>query len=86
LIAYHLLTGSPLFSNSNSAVVIGRHLNNPPPALAHTRPELAQLDPVLAAGLAKRPEERFSRCSGFAHALSEQIGSAGAPTPAACEK
>ena len=71
--AYHLLTGSQLFPNSNPAVVISRHLNVPPPALADLRPELARLDPVLAAGLAKRPEDRFERCSDFARALSEQI-------------
>lgn len=32
--AYHLLTGTPIFANSNPAVVISRHLNNTPPALA----------------------------------------------------
>jgi serine/threonine-protein kinase len=39
--AYHMLTGSLLFPHSNAAVVISRHLNSPPPALADTRPELA---------------------------------------------
>ena len=78
--AYHLLTGSQLFPNSNPAVVISHHLNVPPPTLADSRPELAALDPVLATGLAKRPEDRFRRCSDFAHALGEQIDSAGAPT------
>jgi len=81
--AYHLLTGSQLFPNSNPAVVISRHLNVPPPALADTRPDLAKLDPVLAVGLAKRPEERFKRCSDFARALSEQINPSSAPTQAA---
>jgi serine/threonine protein kinase, bacterial len=81
--AYHLLTGSQLFPNSNPAAVISRHLNVPPPALADSRPDLAKLDPVLAIGLAKRPEDRFERCSDFACALSEQINSAGAPTQTA---
>ena len=81
--AYHLLTGSQLFPNSNPAVVISRHLNVPPPVLAHSRPELAKLDPVLAIGLAKQPDDRFRRCSDFARALTEQIDSAGAPTQAA---
>ncbi len=81
--AYHLLTGSQLFPNSNPAVVISRHLNVPPPALADSRPELAELDPVLAIGLAKRPEDRFERCSDLACALSEKINSAGAPTTSA---
>ena len=79
--AYHLLTGSQLFPNTNPAVVISHHLNVPPPALADSRTDLAKLDPVLAVGLAKRPEDRFKRCSDFAQALGEQINSAGAPTP-----
>ena len=70
--AYHLLTGSQLFPHSNPAVVISRHLNSPPPALADTRPELAALDPVLAAALAKDPGDRFARCGDFARALEEQ--------------
>jgi serine/threonine protein kinase len=81
--AYHLLTGSQSFPNSNPAVVISRHLNVPPPALADSRPDLATLDPVLAIGLAKRPEDRFKRCSDFARALNEQIDSAGAPITSA---
>ena len=82
--AYHLLTGSQLFPHSNPAVVISRHLNSPPPALADTRPELAALDPVLAAALAKNPDDRFPRCTDFARALAEQpvpgAASSAAPT------
>jgi serine/threonine protein kinase len=81
--AYHLLTGSQLFPHSNPAVVIGRHLNNEPPALADTRPELARLDSVLATALAKQPEDRFARCSEFARALREQLNSAGGSTASA---
>ncbi|MGO9152612.1 serine/threonine-protein kinase [Mycobacterium sp.] len=81
--AYHLLTGSQLFPNTNPAVVISRHLNVPPPELADTRPELARLDPVLAKALSKQAENRYQRCSDFAGGLSEQINLAGAPTQAA---
>ncbi|WP_281173959.1 serine/threonine-protein kinase [Mycobacterium genavense] len=81
--AYHLFTGTQLFQNSNPAVVISRHLNVSPPALADRRPELAKLDQVLAVGLAKRPEDRFERCSDFARALSEQIDSASRTTTSA---
>jgi serine/threonine-protein kinase len=81
--AYHLLTGSQLFPHSNPAVVISRHLNSPPPTLAEKRPELVNLDPVLATGLAKHPEDRYQRCSDFARALSQQINSASPPTQAA---
>lgn len=79
---YHLLTGKPLFANSNPAVVISRHLNTAPPPLGDIRTELAAVDPVIAAGLAKRPEDRFARCSDFERALAETIGSAGSTSAA----
>lgn len=78
--AYHLLTGSTLFPHTNPAAVIGRHLTAPPPCLSERRPELARADPVMAAALAKDPSDRFARCSDFAQALAEQIGSAPPPT------
>jgi serine/threonine-protein kinase len=81
--AYHLLTGSQLFPHSNPAVVISRHLNSAPPALADTRPELAALDPILAAALAKDPTDRFARCSDFARALAEQSPTHSSPAAAA---
>lgn len=80
--AYHLLTGSRLFQNSNVAVVINHQLNTAPPALADTRPDLARLDPVFRVALAKRPEDRFPQSSDFARALAEQIGSPGVIGPA----
>jgi serine/threonine-protein kinase len=70
--AYHLLTGAPMFPHSNPAVIISRHLNAKPPALADTHPDLANLDPVLAAALAKNPADRFARCTDFACAFAEQ--------------
>jgi len=71
--AYHLLTGAQLFPHSNPAVVISRHLNAPTPALADQRPELGSADPVLAAALAKDPNDRFACCTDFAHALAETV-------------
>jgi serine/threonine protein kinase len=75
--AYHLLTGSQLYPNSNPAVVISRHLNAPPPALADTHPELAPLDRVLSSALAKDPADRFPRCSDFARALTNELAALG---------
>ncbi|TRW81253.1 protein kinase [Mycolicibacterium sp. 018/SC-01/001] len=70
---YHLLTGSQLFENSNPAVVISRHLNAVPPDISDKTPGLADLQPVLAAGLAKLPANRFGQCSDFAQALDECV-------------
>jgi serine/threonine protein kinase, bacterial len=80
---YHLLTGTRLFDDSNQAVVISRHLNTAPPTLVDIRPEFAALDPVLAAGLAKDPCDRFASCSDFARALAAQASGTAASTPAA---
>ncbi|ULE35838.1 serine/threonine-protein kinase [Mycobacterium sp. IDR2000157661] len=70
--AYHLLTGAPLFNHSNRAVVVGCHLNEPPPKLSDRRPDLADLDGVLDKALAKDPNDRYPRCMDLARALSER--------------
>ncbi|MCW2654547.1 MAG: serine/threonine protein kinase [Mycobacterium sp.] len=72
--AFHLLTGSPLFQNSNPAVVISQHLSSAPPAIGSRRPELSELGPVFSKALAKAPAERYDRCLDFAHALEHRIG------------
>ncbi|WP_081465637.1 serine/threonine-protein kinase [Mycolicibacter sinensis] len=82
--AYHLLTGSPLFPNSNPAVVISRHLNSAPPRLADHRPELAGLDVVLHAALAKNPDGRYTSCTAFARSLAgKSLGQAVASSSSA---
>jgi serine/threonine-protein kinase len=60
--AYHVLTCTTLFPHSMPAVVISRHLNIAPPMVSATRPELKDLDPVLAAALNKNPDGRYARC------------------------
>lgn len=67
--AYHLLTGTPLFPNSNPAVVISKHLNSPAPALGDTHADLTALDPALSKALSKSPADRYVRCVDFARAL-----------------
>jgi serine/threonine-protein kinase len=67
--AFHLLTGSPPFAHTNPAVVIGKHLSEPPPRLGDVRPELAYLSEPFARALAKAPGDRFPRCQDFAKAL-----------------
>jgi serine/threonine-protein kinase len=68
--AYHLFTGVLPFEYSNPAVIISHHLNASPPPLSQLRPELADLDPVLATALSKEPGDRFSKCIDFANALT----------------
>lgn len=67
---HHLLTGSQPFLHSNPAVVISHHLSSPPPVVSRTHPELRGLDGVLARGLAKKPDDRYSTCGSLAQALA----------------
>jgi serine/threonine-protein kinase len=69
--AYELLTGATLFADPNPTVVISRHLNAQPTPLAMRRPDLADLDPVMARALAKNPDDRFGRCVHFARAFAD---------------
>jgi serine/threonine protein kinase, bacterial len=70
--AFHLLTGSAPFDNTNPAVVIANHLSAPPPPIGELRPQLAGLTTSFARVLAKSPDDRYRSCSDFAAALSEQ--------------
>jgi hypothetical protein len=53
-------------------VLISQHLNAAPPKLSDRRPELTNLDPVLAKALSKDPTYRFGLCRDFATELSER--------------
>ena len=84
--AYHLLTGMQLFPHTNPAVVISRHLNSPPPAVADTRPDLRALDPIFTAALAKDPDDRFALCGDFATALAEPLSAQSLLSPVAATR
>ena len=75
--AFHLLTGSPPFQNSNPVAVIGQHLHAAPPRLSDSRPDLADLDDVFFKALAKEPSDRFDRCRQFAAASVSTSPAAG---------
>lgn len=70
---FQMLTGMPPFQHENPVTVISHHLNTPPPLVSARRPELTGLDDVMAAALAKDPDERFRTCSEFVTALAEQL-------------
>lgn len=74
--AFHFLTGSTPFADSNLAVVIGQHLNAPPPRLGDIRPELSRLDRTFARAMSKDPQDRFPSCGDFAKAISNDLNSA----------
>ncbi len=68
--AFNLLTGVAPYQHSNPAVVIGQHLSAPPPLVSERRPELADLDAVIAKAMAKDPSQRYASCADFATALA----------------
>jgi serine/threonine-protein kinase len=70
--AFHLLTGVQPYFDPNPAVVISQHVNAPPPSISAHRPELAELDAVFAAAMAKEPSGRFGSCGEFAAHLGPQ--------------
>ncbi len=77
--AFHLLTGSPPYQQSNPVAVISRHLHADPPRISHHRPDLARLDEVFRKALAKDPGQRYPGCRAFAAALAARAGRGGGP-------
>lgn len=69
---FHLFTGTAPYAHSNPAVVISRRLSEPVPRLSDIQPGLADLDSVMARGMAMQPGERFASCAEFAAALAGQ--------------
>ncbi len=70
-VAYEALTGEPAFSARELATYCHDVLNRDPTPAGRFVPSLAsQVERVLARGMARDPNERFSRASEFAAALS----------------
>jgi hypothetical protein len=61
---FECLTGEVPFARPNEAATLYAHMTDAPPRPSERRPELpAALDDVLAKGLAKQPEDRWSSVS-----------------------
>jgi eukaryotic-like serine/threonine-protein kinase len=57
---YHLLVGSPPFDGPNPAVIMVKHLNEPPTPPKKRRPEISPaLERVVLRMLAKAPRDRY---------------------------
>jgi Tol biopolymer transport system component len=63
-VLYECLAGAPPFRRGNVVAVMHAHLAEAPPKLSQVRPDLpADIDAVIARGLAKRPEDRYRSCT-----------------------
>ena len=80
--AYHLLTGAPVYADSNPVAVISQHLTEPAPPPSSVRPQLAAFDGAFERALAKNPADRFPRCQDFARAVAAAAAGSGSGYPA----
>ena len=72
--AYQLLTGTVPFQNEGILELLYAHVHRPPDAASSRNPELNEhVDAVLARGLAKDPEERWSSCADFVDRLEAAL-------------
>jgi eukaryotic-like serine/threonine-protein kinase len=72
--AYELLVGERPFTASHFAAQARQHVEDePPPASSRNRTLPRGVDAVLARGMAKRPEERWSTAQDFARALETAL-------------
>ncbi|WP_067545677.1 serine/threonine-protein kinase [Nocardia crassostreae] len=80
---YQMLTGATPFPQATAAAVMYAHLTEPPPPPSTVVPGLPrELDRVVAAALAKNPDDRYHSCGELAAAAHAALhGKADAPTP-----
>ena len=72
--AFELLVGERPFTAAHVTTLARQHVEEPRPLASRRNPELPRaLDPVLARGMAQRPEERFATSREFASAVDEAL-------------
>ena len=70
VVLYELLAGAVPFPGGNQVVVALKHVNEPPPSLLDSRPDVpARLASAVARALQKDPERRFASMDDFAAEL-----------------
>jgi serine/threonine protein kinase len=79
-LAVETLTGEVPFTRGTDAAVMYAHVMEEPPSVSARRPELpAALDDVIAAGMAKDPDDRPPTARAL---LTEMLRALGRPVPA----
>jgi serine/threonine protein kinase len=73
-VLYECLAGEPPFGGDTMARLVAAHLNTPPPRPSIGRPDVpAQVDEVIATGMAKDPEQRYATTVELADAAHDAI-------------
>jgi serine/threonine protein kinase len=71
---YECLTGEPPFPRAREEEVLYAHIQDAPPRVTASRPELpGAIDEVVAKALAKEPEERYATCAALVEAARAAI-------------
>jgi hypothetical protein len=71
---YECLAGEVPYVRDTEAAVLYAHVSEPPPRLSAHRPELpAELDAVVARGLAKQPTERYPSATELVNAAQTAL-------------
>ncbi|MBE2318993.1 serine/threonine protein kinase [Solirubrobacter sp. CPCC 204708] len=79
-LACETLTGTVPYVRETDAATMYAHIVEPPPSVSERRPELPRtLDAVLAAGMAKDPEDRPASAGTL---VIDMLGALGRPAPA----
>ncbi len=74
-VLYQCLTGEVPFPRDNDAAKLWAHVNAPPPAPSERREALpAEIDAVVARGMAKSPADRFPTAGELARACAAALG------------
>jgi eukaryotic-like serine/threonine-protein kinase len=75
--AFELLVGERPFTAQNFTVQARQHVEDPPPRASRRNPALPPaLDPVLARGIAKHPEERYATARELVAAIEQALSKA----------
>lgn len=74
-VLYYCLVGHAPFPRGSDAATLWAHASEPPPRVSEEREELpADLDDVIARGLAKDPALRFASAGALAEACANALG------------
>ena len=80
-VLFQCLTGSAPFEKDSEVATLYAHMLEPPPSVTGQRPELpGAIDKVIARGLAKKPDERYTTCRELTRAAREALGVSGEAT------